>query len=132
MACRRPGVWVSALTAWRCFSWVKLPFAKSSCSRFSNRRHNPMRFEFFLAKRFLVGQRFGVFRLITTTIAVGGIALGVAALLITLAVMDGFRADIQEKILGTQPHVFLVNPFGGLIENDPAFPKQLTATKHVE
>ena len=38
-----------------------------------------MRFEFFMAKRFLVGQRFGVFRLVTTSIAIGGIALGVAA-----------------------------------------------------
>src|SRR5688572_11337367 len=91
-----------------------------------------MRFEFFLAKRFLVGQRFGVFRLITTLIAIGGIALGVAALLITLAVMDGFRSDIQEKILGTQPHLFLVNPFGGVVPNDPAIPEKLKAVAHVE
>src|SRR5204863_3285419 len=91
-----------------------------------------MRFEFFLAKRFLAGQRFGVFRLITTLIAIGGIALGVAALLITLAVMDGFRADIQEKILGTQPHLFLVNPFGGLVRNDPTITPQLKSVKAVE
>src|SRR5260221_13410674 len=91
-----------------------------------------MRFEFFLAKRFLVGQRFGVFRAITTAIAIGGIALGVAALLITLAVMDGFRTDIQEKILGTQPHLFLVNPFGGLVQNDPRFIQQFKAVPHVE
>lgn len=91
-----------------------------------------MRFEFFLAKRFLIGQRFGVFRLITTLIAIGGIALGVAALLITLAVMDGFRSDIQDKILGTQPHLYLANPFGGLIQNDPEFPKRLKSTPHVE
>src|ERR1051325_10054737 len=91
-----------------------------------------MRFEFFLAKRFLVGQRFGVFRLITTMIAIGGIALGVAALLITLAVMDGFRADIQEKILGTQPHVFMTNPFGGLVQNDPSFPPRFKSIPHVE
>jgi lipoprotein-releasing system permease protein len=90
-----------------------------------------MRFEFFMAKRFLVGQRFGVFRLITTLIAIGGISLGVAALIITLAVMDGFRNDIQEKILGTQPHLFLVNPFGGLVENDSAFPSKFKSTPHV-
>src|SRR5215831_4167042 len=91
-----------------------------------------MRFEFFLAKRFLVGQRFGVFRLITTLIAIGGIALGVAALLITLAVMDGFRADIQEKILGTQPHIFITSPFGGLVARDPQIPDRLKALPHVE
>jgi lipoprotein-releasing system permease protein len=91
-----------------------------------------MRFEFFLAKRFLVGQRFGVFRAVTTAIAIGGIALGVAALLITLAVMDGFRADIQEKILGTQPHLFMVNPFGGMVSNDSRLIPQLKSVPHVE
>lgn len=91
-----------------------------------------MRFEFFLAKRFLVGQRFGVFRLITTVIAIGGIALGVATLLITLAVMDGFRTDIQEKILGTQPHVFVVSPLGGILTRDPGLQTKLKAVKHVE
>lgn len=91
-----------------------------------------MRFELFLAKRFLVGQRFGVFRLITTSIAIGGIALGVAALLITLAVMDGFRADIQDKILGTQPHMFMTSPFGGLMLNDPNFPAKFRTEPHVK
>src|SRR5882672_9689097 len=91
-----------------------------------------MRFEYFLAKRFLVGQRYGVFRLVTTFIAIGGTALGVAALLITLAVMDGFRTDIQEKILGTQPHVFLENPFGGQMPNDPTFPEKFKTIAHVE
>src|SRR5882762_3199908 len=91
-----------------------------------------MRFEFFLAKRFLAGQRFGIFRLVTTSIAIGGTALGVAALLITLAVMDGFRADIQEKILGTQPHVVVVNPFGGLVQNDPAMLSRFTSVPHVQ
>src|SRR5438552_6641622 len=91
-----------------------------------------MRFEFFMAKRFLVGQRFGVFRLITTLIAIGGIALGVAALLITLAVMDGFRSDIQEKILGTQPHLFVANPFGGMIPNDSHFLEKFRTVPHVQ
>lgn len=77
-----------------------------------------MRFEFFLARRFLAGHRFGVFRLITTVIAISGTALGVAALLITLAVMDGFRTDIQDKILGTQPHIVVVNPFGAFVPDD--------------
>src|SRR5258708_10607316 len=90
-----------------------------------------MRFEFFLAKRFLAGQRFGVFRLITTIIAISGIALGVASLLVTLAVMDGFRTDIQEKILGTQPHVIVVNPFGTWVPMEPAALAGLTSIPHV-
>jgi lipoprotein-releasing system permease protein len=91
-----------------------------------------MRFEFFLAKRFLTGQRFGVFRLITTIIAIGGIALGVAALIITLAVVDGIRTDIQEKILGTQPHIVLRGLFDTALPNDPDLLEQLKSVEHIE
>src|SRR5581483_7324087 len=90
-----------------------------------------MRFEYFLAKRFLAGQRFGVFRLVTTTIAIGGTALGVAALLITLAIMDGFRTDIQQKILGTQPHIVITNPFGLRIPLDSQAADRLASVRHV-
>src|SRR5438309_4133330 len=91
-----------------------------------------MRFEYFLAKRFLVGQRYGVFRLVTTVIAIGGTALGVAALLVTLAVMDGFRTDIQEKILGTQPHIVVVHPFGMMLTNNPGILGKLKRVPHVQ
>jgi lipoprotein-releasing system permease protein len=79
-----------------------------------------MSFEWFLAKRFLTGQRYGVFRFMTTSIAVGGTAIGVAALVVTLAVMDGFRTDIQEKILGTQPHIVITPVAGNPISYEPA------------
>jgi lipoprotein-releasing system permease protein len=90
-----------------------------------------MRFELFLARRFLTGQRFGVFRAITTGVAITGTALGVAALIITLAVMDGFRTDIQEKILGTQPHVVAQSPFGGSLPFLPMLSVQLSTAPHV-
>jgi len=91
-----------------------------------------MRFELFLAKRFLMGQRYGVFRLVTTTIAIGGTALGVAALLVTLAVMDGFRIDIQEKILGTQPHIVITSPFNANLPYEPALAEALKSVPGVE
>nr|WP_269457780.1 ABC transporter permease [Candidatus Endomicrobium trichonymphae] len=40
--------------------------------------------------------------------AVGGTTLGVAALVVTLAVMSGFQNDIRNKILGIQPHIIVV------------------------
>ena len=58
--------------------------------------------------------------------------MGVAALLITLAVLDGFRSDIQDKILGTQPHLFVVNPFGGSVPYDPTMTQRLSTAKHVQ
>ena len=91
-----------------------------------------MRFELFLATRFLVGQRYGVFRLVTTAIAIGGTALGVAALLVTLAVMDGFRTDIQEKILGTQPHVVISSPLNTSLPYEPALAEALKSIRYVQ
>jgi len=75
-----------------------------------------MNLEVFMAMRYLKARRRGVFTLLTTFIAVGGITLGVAALIITLAVMTGFQRDIREKILGVQPHIVITKegamPFG--------------------
>lgn len=91
-----------------------------------------MRFELFLAKRFMMGQRYGVFRLVTTSIAIGGTALGVAALLVTLAVMDGFRIDIQEKILGTQPHIVITSPLNETLPYEPALAEALKTIPGVQ
>lgn len=67
-----------------------------------------MSFEFQIALRYLKTKRHGLFGLLTTLIAIGGITLGVAALIVTLAVMNGFRSDIQDKTLGIQPHILLL------------------------
>ncbi|MFH1368281.1 MAG: ABC transporter permease [Elusimicrobiota bacterium] len=64
--------------------------------------------ELFIALRYLKARRKGVFTLLTTLIAVGGITLGVASLIITLAVMSGFHKDIRERILSLQPHLFVI------------------------
>jgi lipoprotein-releasing system permease protein len=61
--------------------------------------------EFFIAARYLKTRKKGFFSLLTTIIAIGGTTLGVAALVITLAVMSGFQNDIRDKILGTQAHI---------------------------
>ncbi len=59
-----------------------------------------------------MARRRGVFTLLTTLIAIGGITLGVASLIITLGVMSGFHRDIREKILGVQPHLTIVKESG--------------------
>ena len=48
-----------------------------------------------------------MFAVVTTTIGVAGVTVGVAALITTLSVMNGFQADIQRKIVGAQAHVSL-------------------------
>jgi lipoprotein-releasing system permease protein len=67
-----------------------------------------MGFEFFIAKRYLKSKRKGLFTIITTIIGVAGVAIGVAALITTLSVMNGFQDDIQKKIIGAQSHVIVM------------------------
>jgi len=64
-----------------------------------------MPFPLFIALRYLRTKRKGLFTMITTVIGVTGVSIGVAALLTTLSVMNGFQADIQKKIVGAQAHV---------------------------
>ncbi|MDR2860489.1 MAG: lipoprotein-releasing system transmembrane subunit LolC, partial [Elusimicrobiota bacterium] len=63
--------------------------------------------EIFIAFRYLKARKNGFFSMLTTFIAIGGTTLGVAALIITLAVMSGFQTDIKSKILGVQPHIVI-------------------------
>lgn len=76
-------------------------------------------FEFFIARRYLRGSRRTLGGGLTSVIAVAGVAVGVAALVATLAVMTGFREDIRAKILGAQPHLLIQPPSDqGLLEKD--------------
>ena len=70
-----------------------------------------MSFELFVALRYLRTKRKGFFTVITTLIGVAGVAVGVAALICVLSVMNGFQADIQKKIIGAQAHL---NVYGEL------------------
>lgn len=72
-----------------------------------------MRFELFVAKRYLNSKRKGLFALITTIIGIAGVTVGVAALITTLAVMTGFQTDIKEKVIGAQSHILI---FGHMTE----------------
>lgn len=65
------------------------------------------RLEWFVARRYLSSRRKGRFLSLITLIAVGGIFLGVTALITVIAVMTGLQRDLQAKILGTNPHIYL-------------------------
>jgi lipoprotein-releasing system permease protein len=65
-------------------------------------------YEFFIGLRYLKAKRKQFFISIITLISIAGVFLGVMALIIVLAVMNGFETDIKEKILGTYSHVILL------------------------
>ena len=66
-------------------------------------------FERFVALRYLRGAEGrgegGSFLRFITFVAIGGVALGVAALLLSLAIVRGFSQEIQNKIMGVGAHV---------------------------
>ncbi|MFA5859038.1 MAG: lipoprotein-releasing ABC transporter permease subunit [Elusimicrobiota bacterium] len=64
-----------------------------------------MNWELFISKRYLAGKRRQVFTLFTTIIAIAGVIVGVAALVVTFAIMTGFQEEIRDRILGTQAHI---------------------------
>jgi lipoprotein-releasing system permease protein len=80
-----------------------------------------MRFELFLALRYLKGGRHTLGGAFTSVVAVASVTVGVAALIATLAVMTGFREDIRRKILGAQPHLIVMSQTGSLPEADYAY-----------
>jgi len=66
-----------------------------------------MPFELYVAVRYLTATRKQTIVSVVTMIAVGGVTVGVMALIIALALMTGFSSDIQSKILGAEAHVFV-------------------------
>jgi len=67
----------------------------------------PMYFEWFVCLRYLrAKQRHGFLSLITV-ISMGGVLVGVMALIIVLAVMTGFSQGLRDKILGINSHIVL-------------------------
>jgi len=72
-----------------------------------------MRFELFVASRYLRAKRRQAVISVITAISIIGVAAGVASLIIALAINNGFRQDLQERLLGSTAHVNLMR-----IEND--------------
>lgn len=71
-----------------------------------------MKFELFVAKRYLVAKRKQAFISVISLVSIIGITIGVMALLIALALMTGFHKDIQSKILSATSHI-IISEIGG-------------------
>jgi len=67
-----------------------------------------MQFELFVAARYLRAKRRQAVIGVITIISVVGVAAGVAALIIALAINNGFRQDLQDRLLGSSSHINLL------------------------
>lgn len=66
-----------------------------------------MRFELFVALRYLLARRKQAFISVISLISVLGVAIGVASLIVVLGVMNGFSENLRDKILGINAHLVL-------------------------
>ena len=72
--------------------------------------------ETFIGWRYLKAKRKQTFISLITFISLGGVALGVTALIVVLAVMSGFEEDLKSKILGINSHIVVLR-YGQPMEN---------------
>jgi lipoprotein-releasing system permease protein len=72
-----------------------------------------MRFEFFVAARYLRAKRRQAVVGVITVISIAGVAVGVASLIIALAITNGMRRDLQSRLLSSTAHVELMR-----VQND--------------
>lgn len=77
-----------------------------------------MSFELFFSLRYLKAKRKQGFISIITGISILGIMIGVMALIVVLAVMNGYREDLLKKILGVNSHIFILNYNGGITDTE--------------
>jgi lipoprotein-releasing system permease protein len=90
-----------------------------------------MRFELFIAARYLRARRRQAVVGVITAISVIGVAAGVASLILALAITNGMRRDLQERLLGSTAHVELMRTFGDGMRDWRPFLAHLREQPHV-
>ncbi len=91
-----------------------------------------MSYELFISFRHLRSRRSQKFISLITWISIGGVAVGVMALIVVIAVMSGFGKNLRDKILGTNSHIVVTRAMGGGLNKYEWIVKQAQATEHVQ
>jgi lipoprotein-releasing system permease protein len=71
-------------------------------------------YELFISLRYLKARRKQAFVSVISFISIGGVAIGVMALIIVLGVMTGFSDDLRTKILGAKSHLVIYQLGAGM------------------
>jgi lipoprotein-releasing system permease protein len=90
-----------------------------------------MRFELFLAARYLRARRRQAVVGVVTLISIAGVAAGVAALIIALAITNGMKRDLQDRLVDTTAHVQLMQTGGDGIRDWRPLLDRLRKVPHV-
>ena len=87
-------------------------------------------FEWTIAKRYMLPGRGEAFIALVAGISLAAVMLGVAALVIVMSVMNGFRAELFDKIVGLNGHA-IIQAYGGRLDNWQQVLKEVRATPGV-
>jgi lipoprotein-releasing system permease protein len=90
-----------------------------------------MRFELFIAARYLRAKRRQAVVGVITVISVIGVAAGVASLILALAITNGMRRDLQDRLLGSTAHVDLMRVAADGIRDWRPLVERLRKVPHV-
>ena len=90
-----------------------------------------MGYELFIGRRYLRAKQRHAFISLITILSIAGVAVGVMALIVVIAVMAGFEADLKSRILGGQPQV-IVKRHGGAFSDYHKVLQELEQTEGVE
>ena len=90
-----------------------------------------MKFELFIAARYLRAKRRQAVIGVITAISIIGVMAGVASLIVALAINNGFRQDLQQRLLGSTAHVNLMRVESDGISDWPALSDKLGKQPHV-
>src|SRR5215510_7248940 len=71
-----------------------------------------MPFELHIALRYLLAKRKQAFISVISLISTLGVAVGVMAVIIALAIMTGLQQELRDRILGSNAHVYVFKPTG--------------------
>jgi lipoprotein-releasing system permease protein len=90
-----------------------------------------MRFELYIAARYLRAKRRQAVVGVVTAISIAGVAAGVAALIIALAITNGMRRDLQDRLLGASAHIDLMRVQSDGIHDWRPLVERLRGVPHV-
>jgi lipoprotein-releasing system permease protein len=88
-------------------------------------------YRFFIARRYLASRHHASLISVITGISVAGVALGVAALIVVLSVMNGFYDFVQGLLVSLDPHVRVVSAEGRGLTDADSLRRVTLRTEHV-
>lgn len=88
-----------------------------------------MNWRFFVSSRYLTSRHREKFISIISLISILGVAIGVGALIIVLAVMSGFDNELKERLIGVHSHIVVESEYGMVPSREVL--EKIAATEHV-